>query len=60
MTAACLLIQKTPFFPQDHGKSTALKRLLILMTCGGAVYIAACSVLRIGVIEHLLPKRNRG
>lgn len=57
MSAACLLIQKASFYPADLSKATALKRLLMLVGCGGAVYIAACSAMGIGIFEHMLPSK---
>jgi putative peptidoglycan lipid II flippase len=54
MAAACILIQKTPFFPRDLSKSTAWIRLLILMITGAGTYFGICFALRIAPTREKL------
>lgn len=57
MAAACLLVQKTPIFPHDLSKNTAIVRLMILMVTGAISYIGTCMLLGIGGLEHIRPRR---
>ena len=48
MAAACMLIQKLPFFPRELSKSTALLRLALLISAGAIAYFGMCFVLGVG------------
>jgi peptidoglycan biosynthesis protein MviN/MurJ (putative lipid II flippase) len=52
MAGVCLLVQKTPLFPHDHSKSTALLRLFILMGSGAIAYFGICILLGVGQLWH--------
>jgi putative peptidoglycan lipid II flippase len=59
MFVACLGVLHIPGYPHGDSRSIWAAQLLILMVCGGGVYVAACAVMGVGVMEHLLPKRKR-
>lgn len=58
MVLACRAVQKAPFFPQEHSRSTALPRLIILMVTGGGSYLAGCLAMGIGGIRPRMPTRK--
>jgi peptidoglycan biosynthesis protein MviN/MurJ (putative lipid II flippase) len=59
MLVACLGIRHVPGYPHQGGRLVWAMQLTILMTVGGAVYLSACAVMGVGVMEHLFPKRKR-
>jgi putative peptidoglycan lipid II flippase len=61
MAAACWMVQKTPFYPDDgnHTRMAALLRLVILMGTGAIVYLGACLMMGIGSLEHLRPRKAK-
>jgi len=52
MAAICLLVQKTPLFPHDNSRSTALLRLVILMASGAIAYLGICMLLGVGQLSR--------
>lgn len=58
MTAACLLIQHAPLYPHGQTRLVWASQLLLLMCGGAGVYLAACYALRLGIVEHLFPRRR--
>jgi putative peptidoglycan lipid II flippase len=59
MTAACLAVQRLPFFPRADRKTVWLIQLVAIMATGAAVYIGACSAMGIGVLKHVMPKKRK-
>lgn len=59
MLAACLVVQRLPFFPHGTGKVNSAMQLSILMAVGGAVYFVACALMGLDVLRHIKPRRKR-
>jgi peptidoglycan biosynthesis protein MviN/MurJ (putative lipid II flippase) len=59
MLAACLGITHVPGYPHHGGRIVWALQLIILMSVGAGVYLAACAVMGVGVMEHLVPRRRR-
>ena len=59
MLIACLGVLHIPGYPHGDRRTSWAAQLLILMTFGGGIYLAACAAMGVGVMEHLLPKRKR-
>jgi putative peptidoglycan lipid II flippase len=60
MTIACLLVQRLPFYPRGSARLVWASQLLLLMCLGGGVYLLICYLLRVGIVEHLFPRRSAG
>lgn len=62
MTAACLLLQHSPIYPNPGTGAHRLMwlaQLLMTMVVGAAVYFGVCAALGIDLMAHLLPRRHR-
>lgn len=57
MTAACIGVQRLPGYPHGETRLIWAAQMLIIMGVGTAVYLSVCAMLRVGVVEHLLPRR---
>jgi putative peptidoglycan lipid II flippase len=58
MGSACVAVQHVPGFPHGHSRSAWAAELGLLLLVGTAVYLGACAIMGVGVIEHLLPRRK--
>ena len=58
MGAACVAVQHVPGFPRGNSRSAWAAELGLLLLVGVAVYLGACAIMGVGVIEHLLPRRK--
>ncbi len=59
MYAACFGLQHTPYYPQGTSKPATLIQLVLLMTTGAAVFLGACRLMGIRVLDEILPRRLR-
>ncbi len=61
MAGACWLVRQTPIFPDPDNRTRlgALWQLVILVGTGAVVYLGACSLMGIGVWEHIRPKKSK-
>jgi putative peptidoglycan lipid II flippase len=59
MTAACLLVMKTPVFPHGETRVIWAIQLMTVMGVGAAVYVGACAAMGVDTLNHLLPRRKR-
>jgi putative peptidoglycan lipid II flippase len=57
MTCACLLVRRLPIYPHGESRAVWAAQLVVLMVVGGVVYLGACGVMGVGVVEHLFPRR---
>ena len=57
MTVACLLVQRVPGYPKGNTRIDWAVQMAIVMGVGVGVYLGACWVMGVGVIEQLFPKR---
>ena len=58
MTAACLLIVRTPVYPRSEGRLAWATQLIILMGVGAIVYAGACAAMGLETLAHILPRRK--
>jgi putative peptidoglycan lipid II flippase len=59
MGAACLAVQRLPFFPHRESKLTWMVQLTSLMGVGAIVYLGLCTAMGIPILQHAMPKRFR-
>jgi putative peptidoglycan lipid II flippase len=59
MTGVCLAIRLLPFYPQQEARWAWAVQLALLIGGGGATYIVLCRLLRIDVMNQMLPRRFR-
>ncbi len=57
MGAACLMVQRLPFYPHGGSKLVAAMQLTILMIGGGATYFAVCAATGMDVLQHVRRRR---
>jgi putative peptidoglycan lipid II flippase len=58
MGLACWGVQKLPMYPHGNSRVSWLMQLGILMTVGAGVYVGACAIMGIGVMEQIIPRRK--
>lgn len=59
MGAACLAVERLPFFPRGESKLTWMVQLSSLMGVGAVVYLGLCTAMGIPILQHAMPKRFR-
>ncbi len=57
MAAACLLLQRLPYYPTGTGNGAAILQLLILMSVGAGVYLLSCHLLGLQTLQTLRRKK---
>jgi putative peptidoglycan lipid II flippase len=58
MGLACWGVQKIPAYPHANSRVSWLVQLGVLIAVGAGVYIGACAMMGIGVMEQILPRRK--
>lgn len=58
MGLACWGLKQTALYPRGEGLVVWGSQLLVLMSVGAIVYFGVCAALGLGVMQHLMPKRN--
>lgn len=58
MTAACIGVQHVPGYPQGASRLVWAMQMAIIMSVGAGVYLAACALMGVRVIEQLMPRRK--
>jgi putative peptidoglycan lipid II flippase len=58
MTAACVMVQRVPGYPQGDSRLVWAVQMVILRGVGALVYLGACWGMGVGVMEHLFPRRT--
>lgn len=59
MAAACLAVQHLPFYPQGHARLALCGQLGMVIGVGAVVYLLACRVLGVNLVNEILPRRQR-
>ncbi|HEX8911102.1 MAG TPA: polysaccharide biosynthesis C-terminal domain-containing protein, partial [Humisphaera sp.] len=59
MAAACWGVQQLPWWPRAEARWSWAAQVAGLIAVGGGVYVVACRVLGVTVMEQLLPRRFR-
>ena len=59
MAAACWGVRKVPGYPAGEGRLAWAGQLCVLVGVGGAVYVVACRLLGVTVMDQLMPRRLR-
>jgi peptidoglycan biosynthesis protein MviN/MurJ (putative lipid II flippase) len=59
MCAACLAVQRLPFYPHANARINWLIQLFVLLMVGAGVYLGTCKILGVETMQQLLPKREK-
>jgi hypothetical protein len=59
MGLACRGVENLPIYPHSHGRVSWLVQLTLLMTVGAGVYIGACMLMGIAVMEQFMPRKSK-
>jgi len=58
MGLACWGVQKLPMYPHAQNRVSWFMQSGILMAVGGGVYVGACAMMGMGVMEQIMPRRR--
>ena len=58
MWLACVGVQRMPAYSHADGRAGWAVQLVGVMGVGAVVYLVACAVMGVGVVEHLFPRRK--